>query len=179
MLVNENDRSLQHKMDNIRKEHTNLKTGERMPPSPAYAPFAIFMQSSETVRSSVIIGLGSKLQVLQSKQVRNITNYTDIDLELPGKQKCAYFCIISDQDSTFEFISSLFFSFLFIKLVRYADNYTLTGCLSPQVEFILDEFPNSCIIPDMQKKINTTRSPRAAHLNLLSECWPDEEPLSG
>lgn len=181
MLVNENDRSLQHKMDNIRKEHTNLKTGERMPPSPAYAPFAIFMQSSETVRSSVIIGLGSKLQVLQSKQVRNITNYTDIDLELPGKQKCAYFCIISDQDSTFEFISSLFFSFLFIKLVRYADNYTLTGCLSPQVEFILDEFPNSCIIPDMQKKINTTRS-RGLRISIyfqnvgqMKNRYPDDE----
>ena len=69
-----------------------------MPPSPAFAPYAIFMQSSETVRSSVIIGLGSKLQVMQAQQVRDITSYNEIDLELPGKQKCAYFCIVSDQD---------------------------------------------------------------------------------
>ena len=158
MIVNENERSLTKKMNDIRREHTNPRTGELMPPSPAFAPFAIFMQSSETVRTSVIIGLGSKLQVLQSRMVKEITNYSEIDLELPGKQKCAYFCIISDQDSTFEFLSSLFFSFLFIKLVRYADNYSPTKCLSPQVEFILDEFPNSCVIPDMQKKINTTRS---------------------
>lgn len=158
MIVNENERSLTKRMNDIRREHTNPRTGELMPPSPAFAPFSIFMQSSETVRTSVIIGLGSKLQVLQSRMVKEITNYSEIDLELPGKQKCAYFCIISDQDSTFEFLSSLFFSFLFIKLVRYADNYSPTKCLSPQVEFILDEFPNSCIIPDMQKKINTTRS---------------------
>lgn len=158
MIVNENERSLNKIMSSIRHEHKNPITGEIMPPSPAFAPFAIFMQSSETVRTSVIIGLGSKLQVLQSQMIKEITNYSDIDLELPGKQKCAYFCIISDQDSTFEFLSSLFYSFLFIRLVRYADNYAAGKCLNPQVEFILDEFPNSCVIPDMQKKINTTRS---------------------
>lgn len=158
MIVNENERSLNKIMSSIRHEHVNPLTGEIMPPSPAFAPFAIFMQSSETVRTSVIIGLGSKLQVLQSQMIKEITNYTDIDLELPGKQKCAYFCIISDQDSTFEFLSSLFYSFLFIRLVRYADNYAEGKRLKPQVEFILDEFPNSCVIPDMQKKINTTRS---------------------
>lgn len=61
------------------------------------------MQANETVRTSVIIGLGSKLQVMQAQLVRSITSYDEIDLELPGKQKCAYYCIISDQDSTFEF----------------------------------------------------------------------------
>ena len=117
------------------------------------------MQSSETVRSSVIIGLGSKLQVMQAQQVRDITSYNEIDLELPGKQKCAYFCIVSDQDSTFEFLSSLFFSFLFIKLIRYADSYCEGGCLPTKVKFILDEFPNcSGNIPDFEKKCSTIRS---------------------
>ena len=59
----------------------------------------------------MIIGLGSKLQVMQAQQVKDITSYDEIDLELPGKKKCAYFCIVSDQDSTFDFLSSLFFSF--------------------------------------------------------------------
>ena len=85
---------------------------------PAKAPFAIFKQASETVRSGVIIGLGSRLQVFQNKQIRNITSYDEIDLELPGKKPCAYYCITSDQDSTFDFLSSLFLSFVFIKLVR-------------------------------------------------------------
>ena len=106
----------------------------------------------------MIIGLGSKLQIMQSKEVRNITSYPEIDLELPGKKKCAYFCIVSDQDRTFDFLSSLFFSFLFIKLIRYADGYCEGGVLNPKVKFILDEFPNCCLIPDFTKKCSTIRS---------------------
>lgn len=158
LLYNESERGLGKIMNSIRREHINPYSGEVMPPSPAYAPYAIFMQSSETVRSSVIIGLGSKLQVMQAKQVRDITSHNEIDLELPGKQKCAYFCIVSDQDSTFEFLSSLFFSFLFIKLIRYADSYCEGGCLPTKVKFILDEFPNCCIIRDFTKKCSTIRS---------------------
>lgn len=119
------------------------------------------MQSSETVRTSVIIGLGSKLQVMQAQLVRNITSYDEIDLELPGKEKCAYFCIVSDQDNTFEFLSSLFFSFLFIRLIRYADAHCEGGHLKVKVKFILDEFPNACTILDFTK--NAVRSGREAH----------------
>jgi len=80
---------------------------------PAKAPFSIFKQASETVRSGIIIGLGSRLQVFQNKLIRSITSRDEIDLELLGKERCAYFCITSDQDSTFDFLSSLFISFLF------------------------------------------------------------------
>ena len=59
--------------------------------------------------------------MFQNKMIRQITSYDEIDLTLPGKQKCAYFCITSDQDSTFDFLSSLFMTFIFIKLVRFAD----------------------------------------------------------
>ena len=158
MLTREDERSLNKIMNSIRREHVNKFTGEVMPPSPAFAPFSIYMQSSETVRTSVIIGLGSKLQVMQAQQVRNITSYNEIDLELPGKKKCAYFCIVSDQDNTFDFLSSLFFSFLFIKLIRFADSHCDGGVLKPKVKFILDEFPNCCLIPDFTKKISTIRS---------------------
>ena len=145
-------------MESISHEHQNQFTGEYLPASPAAAPYAIFKQSSETVRTSVIIGLGSKLAVMQAPQVRNVTSYNEIDLELPGKEKCAYFCIVSDQDSTFDFLSSLFFSFLFIRLIRYADGYCEGGVLNPKVKFILDEFPNCCLIPDFTKKCSTIRS---------------------
>lgn len=158
MLTSENERSLTRIMNNVKREHANAFTGEMMPPSPAFAPFSIFMQANETVRTSVIIGLGSKLQVMQAQLVRSITSYDEIDLELPGKQKCAYYCIISDQDSTFEFLSSLFFSFLFIRLIRYADAYGKSGVLDTKVKFILDEFPNACSILDFTKKCSTIRS---------------------
>ena len=81
---------------------------------PAKAPYSIFKQSSENVRGGVIIGLGSRLQVFQNKDIQQITSHDEIDLELPGKQPCAYFCITSDQDSTFDFLSSLCLSFVFI-----------------------------------------------------------------
>lgn len=98
LLYTQTEKGLSDMMASISHEHANQYTGELLPPSPASAPYAIFRQSSETVRTSVIIGLGSKLAVLQAQQVRNITSYNEIDLELPGKQKCAYFCIVSDQD---------------------------------------------------------------------------------
>lgn len=145
LLYTQTEKGLSDIMASISHEHVNQYTGELLPPSPAAAPYAIFKQSSDTVRTSVIIGLGSKLAVLQAQQVRNITSYNEIDLELPGKQKCAYFCIVSDQDSTFDFLSSLFFSFLFIRLIRYADGYCEGGMLSTKVKFVLDEFPNCCL----------------------------------
>ena len=87
---------------------------------PAKAPYNIFKQASDTVRTGVIIGLGSRLQIFQNWLIRQITSYDEINLTRPGYEKCAYFCVSSDQDSTFDFLSSLFMSFVFIKLVRYA-----------------------------------------------------------
>lgn len=125
---------------------------------PAYAPYNIFKQASDNVRSGIIIGLGARLQVFQNEMIRNITKYNEINLVEAGKKKCAYFCITSDQDSTFDFLASLFFSFLFIRLVRYADNYGKDGKLPVPVNFVLDEMPNIGAIPDFKKKISTTRS---------------------
>mgnify|MGYP002510416392 FL=1 len=89
----------------------------------AKVPYYIYKQASDTVRSGAIIGLGARLQVFQNKLIRQITSCDEIDLTLPGKQKCAYFCITSDQDSIFDFLSSLFMTFVFIKLVRFADKH--------------------------------------------------------
>jgi len=125
---------------------------------PAKAPYSIFKQSSESVRGGVIIGLGSRLQVFQSQDIRNITGYDEIDLELPGKQPCAYFCITSDQDSTFDFLSSLFLSFIFIKLVRYADQECPGGALPVPVHVLGEELCACGVIPDLSRKISVIRS---------------------
>ena len=126
---------------------------------PAYVPYSIYAQAGDNVRGNIIIGLASRIQVFQSQVTKNITSFPEIDLTLPGKEKCAYFCAISDQESTFSFLSSLFFSFLFIRLVKYADNYGRTpGKLDVPVNFILDEFSNIGTIPDFEKKISTVRS---------------------
>lgn len=125
---------------------------------PAKVPYCIYKQASDTVRSGVIIGLGARLQVFQNKLIRQITSYDEIDLTLPGKQKCAYFCITSDQDSTFDFLSSLFMTFIFIKLVRYADKYGEEGKLPVAVHILADELANTGAILELNKKISVIRS---------------------
>lgn len=125
---------------------------------PAKAPYVIFKQASETVRTGVIIGLGSRLQVFQNSKVKSITAHDEIDLELPGKQPCAYYCITSDQDSTFDFLSSLFLSFVFIKLVRYADKNCEGGKLPVPVHVLGEELTACGVIPDLSRKISVIRS---------------------
>lgn len=127
---------------------------------PARAPFAIFRQSSESVRSGVIVGLGSRIQVFQNRKICDMTSYDEIDLELPGKQPCAYYCITSDQDSTFDFLSSLFLSFVFIKLVRYADKNCEGGRLDVPVHVLGEELTACGVVPDLSRKISVIRSRR-------------------
>ena len=115
---------------------------ERLPlDHPARGPYSLFAQASDTVRSGIVLGLGTRLQVLQNEAVASIIRHSDIDLTAPGRKKCAYFVVLSDQDATMAFLSSLFFSFLFIKLVRFADSTPEMRCPVP-VNLILDEFNN-------------------------------------
>ena len=125
---------------------------------PARAPWNIYKKAGDTVRGNIIIGLGSRLQVFQADIIKRITQYNEIDLETPAREKCVYYVIMSDQESTLNFLSSLFFSFLFIKLVKYADIKGKDGKCDVPVNFILDEFPNIGQIPDFTKKLSTIRS---------------------
>ena len=115
---------------------------ERLPlDHPARGPYRLFSQASDTVRSGIVLGLGTRLQVLQNEAVARILRHSDIDLTAPGKRKCATFVVLSDQEATMAFLSSLFFSFLFIKLTRFADSTPDMRCPVP-VNLILDEFNN-------------------------------------
>ena len=129
LLTDNNEHELIGKFEKLRTYH------------PAKAPFNLFMQSSDTVKSGIILGLGTRLQVLQNEAVKKISTKSDIDLTAPAKNKCAYYIMISDQDTTMAFLSSLFFSFLFIRLTRFADTCTDRKCPVP-VNLILDEFNN-------------------------------------
>ena len=130
---------------------------ERLPTThPARGPYQLFSKA-EKVKGNAVLGLGTRLQIMQNKLVQQITSHGDFDLTLPGKQKCAYFCITSDQDSTFDVLATLFVSFLCIKLVRFADRQPDRKLPVP-VFFILDEFPNIGVVPDFKKKLATARS---------------------
>ncbi|MDO4277136.1 MAG: type IV secretory system conjugative DNA transfer family protein, partial [Eubacteriales bacterium] len=125
---------------------------------PAKAPYSLFRQASDSVRSGVIIGLGSRLQVFQSELIKKITARDEIDLELPGQTPCAYFLVTSDQDSTFDFLASLFLSFVFIKLVRYADKHCEGGKLPVPVHVLGEELTACGTIPDLSRRLSVIRS---------------------
>ena len=110
------------------------------------------------MRSGVVIGLGSRLQVFQSELIKKITIRDEIDLELPGQQPCAYFLVTSDQDSTFDFLASLFLSFVFIKLVRYADKNCPGGKLPVPVHVLGEELTACGTIPDLSRRLSVIRS---------------------
>jgi len=142
---------------------------------PARAPFNLFMQSSDTVKSGIILGLGTRLQVLQNEAVKKITTKSDIDLIAPAQRKCAYYIMISDQDTTMAFLSSLFFSFLFIRLTRFADKCPDRKCPVP-VNLILDEFNNVGRIggsedgSDFARSLSVCRS-RDIRVMLAVQCY--------
>lgn len=121
---------------------------------------------SDTIKASVLTGLGTRLQAFQDKELQELTNFSDIDLTLPGKVPCIYYVISSDMDSSRDFLVSLFFTFLFIKLIKYADSKENGKCEN-EVYFFLDEFANICPIPDFNKKISTVRSRGLALIPIL------------
>lgn len=145
MITQYNDKQLSALFDRLPLSH------------PAKAPYNLFGQASDSVRAGIILGLGTRLQVLQSEAICKITSRSDIDLAEPGKSKCVYYLILDDQNSSLEFLSSLFFASLFIKLVRYADSTPEQRCPVP-VNIILEEANNIGVIPDFSRKLSTIRS---------------------
>ena len=108
LLINQSLEAIDGIFDNLPTTH------------PAKGPYRLFSKA-EKVKGNAVLGLGTRLQIMQNEKVQKITSYREIDLTLPGREKCAYFCITSDQDSTYDVLATLFVSFLCIKLIRFAD----------------------------------------------------------
>jgi len=123
---------------------------------PCLGPYASFKQGSGNLRGNIITGLSTLLQLLQNDIVCDVLSTDDIDLELPAKQPCAYYCVFPDSHDTFKFIVSLFFSMIFTTLISFADSQPSGRCPVP-VNFLLDEFPSIGIIPDFHRKMSTIR----------------------
>ena len=124
---------------------------------PAKGPYGLFLQAKENIRGNIVIGLGNRLNVFQDKLVDALTADSSIDLALPGHKPCAYFCILSAQDHTYAFLSSLFFTMIFSRLEQYARRETEDGKLPVPVNFVLDEFPSIGKLGDFKRSIAFTR----------------------
>lgn len=130
----------------------------REPHHPALAPYGLFQQDAKAVEGNIITGLGTRLSVFQNKLVDTITRYNDIDLTLPGRAPCVYYCIISAQDSSLEFLSSMFFSLMFTRLASEARRKGINGRLPITVNMLMDEFCNCGTINDFKKILSVCRS---------------------
>ena len=148
--------------------------------SQARRSYNTFASGSETIKASVITGLGTRLKMFQNEDLQKLTSSTDIDLELPAKKPCIYYVITSDMNSSYDFLASLFFTFLFTKLSRYCDSKD-NGKGENDVFFLLDEMANLGEIPDFSKKISTVRSrgialiPIFQNYGQLQNRYPDKK----
>jgi type IV secretion system protein VirD4 len=109
---------------------------------PAKAPYGIFKLAHRQIWGNIAIGLGNRLAVFQNKMIDEITARSDIDLALPGREPCIYYCVISAQDSRYEFLSSLFFSCIASRLMDHARREGDGGRLPVKVNLLLEEFCN-------------------------------------
>lgn len=106
---------------------------------------------------SILITIGSKFSVFDIREVRDLMQYDEMDLENIGKEKTILFIITSDTDRTFNFIANLLYNQLFDTLCFLADN-EYGGRLPVHVRCIMDEFANLGKINDWQILISTIRS---------------------
>ena len=106
---------------------------------------------------SILISCGARLAPFDIAELREIMSYDEMGLDTIGEKKTALFIIISDTDTTFNFIAALMYSQLFNLLCDRADNKH-GGRLPIHVRFLLDEFANIGQIPNFDKLIAPIRS---------------------
>ena len=134
------------------------RTLAQLPPEhPAKGHHGLFLKARENLWGNIAIGLGNRLAIFQNKLVDTITRNHDVDLLLPGQKPCAYFVIISAQDSAYRFLSSLFFSLALPRLSDYARLEGKGGRLPVLVNFCLDEYCNIGYMDGIADALNSIR----------------------
>lgn len=106
---------------------------------------------------SILISCGARLAPFDIKELRELMEYDEMELDTLGDRKSALFVIISDTDDTFNFVVAMMYTQLFNLLCDKADD-EYGGRLPVHVRFLLDEFANIGQIPKFEKLIATIRS---------------------
>ena len=130
---------------------------EREPDHFAVKQYRKFKMAAGKTLKSILISCGARLAPFDIKELRNLMEYDELELDTLGDQKTALFVILSDTDSTFNFVAALMYSQLFNLLCDKADDF-YGGRLPVHVRLILDEFANIGQIPNFDKLIATIRS---------------------
>lgn len=126
------------------------------PEHPGRIQYESFKTAADKTMQSIVISSISKMRVFDMPAIQRITSSNSIDFRNVAKKKTVIYVITSAAESTYDFVSTMFFSQMFSILYKQADDYG--SRLPNQVYFLLDEFANIGQIPDFQKKLSTTRS---------------------
>ena len=130
---------------------------EKDPEHFAVRQYRKFLLSAGKTRSSILISCGARLAPFDIREVRELMEDDELELDTIGDQKTALFLIMSDTDTTFNFILAMVQSQLINLLCDRADD-KYGGRLPVHVRLILDEFANIGQIPNFDKLIATIRS---------------------
>lgn len=130
---------------------------EKEPDHFAVKQYRKFKMAAGKTLKSILISCGARLAPFDIKELRDLMETDEMKLDTLGDSKAALFVIISDTDTTFNFVAALMYSQLFNLLCDKADDF-YGGRLPVHVRLILDEFANIGQIPSFDKLIATIRS---------------------
>ena len=152
MEVREDDEEYQNPVDLLFEE-----LSKRKPNSFAVRQYRLFQLAAGKTMKSILISCGARLAPFDIQEIRDATMYDELELDKLGDRKTALFLIMSDTDSTFNFLISMIYTQLFNLLCDKADDQ-YGGKLPVHVRCLIDECANIGQIPQLEKLVATIRS---------------------
>ena len=152
MQVLEDDEEYQNPVDLLFEELAKKK-----PNSFAGRQYKLYKLAAGKTAKSILISCGARLAPFDIQELRDLTMYDELQLDTLGDKKTALFLIMSDTDSTFNFLISMVYTQLFNLLCDKADD-VYGGKLPIHVRCLIDECANIGQIPNLEKLVATIRS---------------------
>jgi len=152
MQVLEDDEEYQNPVDLLFEELAKKK-----PNSFAGRQYKLYKLAAGKTAKSILISCGARLAPFDIQELRDLTMYDELQLDTLGDKKTALFLIMSDTDSTFNFLISMVYTQLFNLLCDKADD-VYGGKLPIHVRCLIDECANIGQIPQLEKLVATIRS---------------------
>ena len=152
MQVSEDDETYQNPVDLLFED-----LGKKKPNSFAVRQYKLYKLAAGKTARSILISCGARLAPFDIQELRDLTMYDELQLDTLGDKKTALFLIMSDTDSTFNFLISMVYTQLFNLLCDKADD-VYGGKLPIHVRCLIDECANIGQIPNLEKLVATIRS---------------------
>ena len=152
MEVREDDETFHNAVDNLFDE-----LAAKNPDHFAVRQYAKYKLAAGKTAKSILVSCGARLAAFDISEVREITSFDELELDQLGEKKTVLFLIMSDTDSTFNFLISMIYTQLFNLLCEKADDEH-GGRLPVHVRCLIDEAANIGQIPNLEKLMATIRS---------------------